>query len=187
MKLAYLILAHKNPEQVKRLVELLNGDVYIHVDSKSKLENYYINNTKIHYIDEMVSITWGGFSMVEATLKLINEAKKNWNYDYYILLSGDDYPIKKLDQFESYLNKNRKFSFVEYDKFEEKWEILMPRYQKFKIFQKDYLVYKAVQKILNFFVNKRCMYRNMQAYKGSQWWCLNSESIEYILKYIKEN
>ena len=187
MRIAYLILAHKNPEQVKRLLRLLDGDVYIHIDSKSNSKDFYINNPQINYINNRISITWGGFSMIKATLKLINVARNNCNYDYYILLSGDDYPLKSLDELESFLMKHREYSFIEYDKVEEKWQNLRGRYEKFRIFEKTNLVNNAVQKILNIFVNKRGMYRNMQSYKGSQWWCLNSESIEYLLKYINDN
>jgi len=187
VKIAYLILSHRNPKQVKRLVRLLDGDVYIHVDSKSDFEKFYISNPRINYISKKIKINWGGFSMIKATLKLINEARSKCKYDYYILLSGDDYPIKRLDELESFLTTHREYSFIEYDKFEDKWQHLKGRYQNFKIFEKRCILNKALQKIFNIFINKRSMYRNMQAYKGSQWWCLNSESIEYLLEFINKN
>ena len=187
MRIAYLLLVHKNPEQVERLIKLLNGDIYIHIDKKCDLEKFQINNPKINYIKERVSINWGGFSMINATLKLINLAKNNYNYDYYVLLSGDDYPIKPLDDLELFLKKHRKYSFLEYDKFDDKWQHAKGRYQNLKLFEKTYFINRVLQKALNLFINKRNMYRDMLAYKGSQWWCLNSESIEYILKYINDN
>lgn len=187
MRIAYLILAHKNPDQVKRLVNLLNGDVYIHIDSKCDIKKFYISNEKINYINKRISINWGGFSMVQATLRLINDARKSCNYDYYVLLSGDDYPIRNLNEFELFLDKHKKHSFIEYDKFEPKWQHLKERYTKYKISESTHIVSKILQKILNIFVNNRAMFRNMQAYKGAQWWCLNSDSINYILRYISDN
>ena len=187
MRIAYLILAHKNPEQVKRLVGLLNGDVYIHLDKKCDIKKFYIEDKSINYIYDRTSINWGGFSMVDATLKLIRDARKNFNYDFYILLSGDDYLVKPLDEFEQYLTEHSKYSFIEYDKFDEKWQHAKGRYQNFKIFEKEHITFKVLQKILNVLINKRRMYRNMEAYKGSQWWCLNAESIEYLLEYINSN
>lgn len=187
MRIAYLVLAHKNAEQVKRLVSLLNGDVYVHIDSKCDLKKFYISDPKINYINQRINIKWGGFTMVNATLKLIKTARKNWNYDFYVLLSGDDYPISSLNQLKSFLINNRKYSFIEYDKFEDKWQDLKGRYENYKIFENTNIVIKVLQKIINTFINKRSMFRNMQAYKGSQWWCLNAESIEYILEYINDN
>lgn len=187
MRIAYLILAHKNPNQVKRLVSLLNDDIYIHIDSKCDIEKFYMSNEKIKYLNDRISVNWGGFTMVQATLKLINTARKNRNYDYYVLLSGDDYPISNLNEFELFLDKHKEYSFMEYDKFEEKWRHLKVRYEKYRISESTNMLTKVLQKILNIFVNHRSMFRNMQAYKGSQWWCLNLESIDYILKYIKDN
>jgi hypothetical protein len=187
MKIAYLVLAHKNPEQVKRLLKLLNGDVYIHLDKKCDLESFQINMPNINFINDRVSIGWGGYSMIKATFNLINTAKNNSDYDYYILLSGDDYPIQSLEELNKYLKENREYSFLEFDKFDDKWQHAKWRYQNYKLFETPNLLNRALQKALNMFINKRAMYRNMVTYKGSQWWCLNSESIEYLLKYIKDN
>lgn len=187
MKIAYLILVHKNPKQIKRLVNLLNGDIYIHIDKKCDKRNFYIDNQKVKYITERINIHWGGFSMVQATLKLISTAKKHYNYDYYVLLSGDDYPIKNLNRFELYLNKYKKYNFMEYDEFQLKWKHLKERYEKYRISESNNIVIKVLQKILNIFINNRKMFANMQPYKGSQWWGLNSEAIDYILTYIKNN
>lgn len=167
MRIAYLILAHKNPEQVKRLVRLLDSDVYIHIDRKSDMDKFHISDPKVKYINKRVNITWGGFSMIKATLKLINVARNNNNYDYYILLSGDDYPLRSLDELESFLIEHRQYSFIEYDKFDEKWQHSKERYEKFKIFEKTNIFKRVVQKIVNVFINKRGMYSKMQAYKGS--------------------
>lgn len=187
MKVAYLILAHKNPEQVKRLLNLLNSDVYVHIDKKSNLDEFYIKRNNFFFIKERVDVNWGGFTMVNATLKLINIAKENYNYDFYVLLSGDDYPVKKVEKFEQYLIERKDYSFIEYEKFDEKWQHAESRYKNYWISEKKNIFLKIIQKILNMFINKRAMYKNLKGYKGSQWWCLNAEAIQYVLNYINVN
>ena len=42
MKIAYIMLAHNNPSQIKRLVASIKetGDVYIHIDKKSDIRQF---------------------------------------------------------------------------------------------------------------------------------------------------
>lgn len=187
MKIAYLILAHKNPQQVKRLIKSLKGDVFVHIDRKRNLQEFYIDSDNIHYLNNRVKVNWGGYSIIEATLRLIKYAKETSIYDYYILLSGDDYPIRKLDEFSAFLSKNIEYSFMEYDKFDEKWHWLKYRYERYYVFENPNILGRIVHRVLNMIIRKRTMYKGMIAYKGSQWWCLNLVCIEYILKYISEN
>lgn len=191
MNIVYLILAHKNPKQLERLVSKLNGDIFIHIDSKSDLSEFYkirnnINN-KVYFIEDRVSINWGGYSMVEATLNLINNANSNKKYDYFILLSGDDYPVSNLDCFKKFLYKNNGKNFIEYSEFEKECKRLKYRYNNFILFEKKSIFKRILQKLLNLFIHNRPMYEGMVAFKGSQWWCLTNEAIVYILNYIENN
>ena len=153
MKVAYLILAHRNPKQ-------------------------FNNRT---------SINWGGYTMLEATLNLIKEAKSNKKYDYYVLLSGDDYLIKNEIKFINFLSENSNYSFLEYESFEQNSSDLMTRYNRYILFEKKSFIKKVLQKLMNIIISRRKMYNNMEALKGSQWWCLNTESIDYVLNYLQSN
>ena len=80
MRHAFLIIAHNNWEQLKKLVQLLdaeNHDIYIHIDKKSKdfkadkfLE--IINKSRI-FIYQEYEVFWGGFSQVQG------EAVRNYS------------------------------------------------------------------------------------------------------------
>lgn len=81
MKLAYLIVAHKNPVQLARLVKSLdsqNVEFYIHLDKKvnarpfiNELEKLTIGN--IYFIKKRVNVIWAGYSQIEAILNSMNE------------------------------------------------------------------------------------------------------------------
>lgn len=189
MKIAYLMLAHKNPNQIKRfLMNIKNGDIYIHIDKKKDIYEFdVVKNKNVFFIENRVAINWGGYTMMEATFNLLNVAIKK-EYDYYILVSGDDYFIKSEDDFIKFLYENKGKSFIEYNKFETDWKNLKYRYNNYNLFEnKNSLLKKIIQKIVNSLITKRNMYNNWIAYKGSQWWCLDLYATKYLLNYVNKN
>ena len=110
LQIAYLILAHKQPELVIRLIKALNepGHIFVvHVDLKSaKVYNfledwaYTFNkrqevNRKIYMVPKAHSsrVTWGGWSMVEATLACMRQARgTNHSFSWMMLISESSYP-----------------------------------------------------------------------------------------------
>ena len=98
---AYLIIAHKNPEQIKMLLSQIDdkrNDIYLLFDKKSDVKaltsfNYEIIQSKLHFVKPL-KINWGGYSQIKAELSLLTEACKNEKYDYLHLISGQDLLIK---------------------------------------------------------------------------------------------
>lgn len=65
MKIAYLIAAHADPVQLKRLVVSLDEpycDFYIHIDKKINISLFKseLHNLDIRFIENRVSTNWGG-------------------------------------------------------------------------------------------------------------------------------
>ena len=92
MRAAYLILAHNNPAMIRRLVTALQCDgasFYIHVDGKVGPAPFVEVVKDLPHVQfvEPVRVQWGGFSLVEATLRLMHRAH-NDRADRYTLLSG---------------------------------------------------------------------------------------------------
>lgn len=195
MKIAYLILAHNTPRQLQRLISALqNKDVafYIHIDKKSK-ENFKISQNNIHFLKKRLSVSWGGFSQVQATLSLLQEAKKHGEYDYYILLSGSSYPVKSVQYINDFLNTYNGYQFIDlypmplFDKTFDRVE-----YAFFEGHQNGLINYFLMK--VNYFIKKLNIkrsfpteHKNMKLYGGGQWWVLTDSCIEHILKYIGEN
>ena len=80
--------------------------VFIHVDLKADLsdfENALVNLKNIYFIQRRVDIKWGGYEMVEATVNGFKEIiASGLNIDYVNLLSGQDYPLLKLNGLKLY-------------------------------------------------------------------------------------
>lgn len=123
MKIAYLILAHRYPEQLIRLVQKLStaqNSFFIHIDKKADEKIYHQIVQGLARIPHVYFLRrhrcyWGDFSIVNATIEGLQEIfQKNINFDYIILLSGQDYPIKANHQIVEFLCKNKGKSFVDY-------------------------------------------------------------------------
>ena len=121
MKHAYLILAHKNDYTVKTLLTLLDcpeNDIYVHMDIK---ETQYrdvdfssiLLKSKI-FFTKRTSVTWGGASLIKATLELLELALQNGEYSYFHLLSGQDLPIKSQQYIHQFFDQNKGFEFVDF-------------------------------------------------------------------------
>lgn len=117
----YIILVHKNPLQLIRLVNKLsesNVYFYIHidklVDSKPFLEAAK-DISNIHFIsdEKREEGVWCGIGLVKATINTLNQIITDDRKGYCILLSGQDYPIKNNHYIKTFLSKNYGLNFIE--------------------------------------------------------------------------
>jgi hypothetical protein len=97
MRIAYLILAHSAPGDLLAMLPALRrrGETYLHVDRDSRGFDSHWEALARHavLVDRRQSVSWGGFSVVEATLELIEMALKRGRADYFILMSGACLPV----------------------------------------------------------------------------------------------
>ena len=128
-KQAIMIIAHKNFSQLCRLVNKLTFeyfDIFIHLDKKFEL-NYEqitylekLNNGRVYLTKKRHDVNLFSFRQIEATLELINlSMSKNIHYRYYILISGQDYPLHDSAYIYEHLNNNYPKPFIDVDKLEE--------------------------------------------------------------------
>ena len=101
VKLAYLIIAHRQPAHLGRLVRALDQQdnyFFIYVDAKADLPSFQAmvpQLDNVSFVADRVRVEWGKFSVVQAALNLIQAAVASGHlFRYYTLLSGSDYPVK---------------------------------------------------------------------------------------------
>lgn len=174
LRIAYLILAHKGPSQVARLIHRLNtsrASFYIHIDVESPIEDFkqeiYSKVWKnIHWISKREKCKWGGFGIVQATLNGISQILKDGTADYVILLSGEDYPIKPIKYIENFFRRHSDTVFLEY--------VSLP----YKRWQEEGL---------NRFPNFHKVNKIITLYGGSQWWSMPVNVIKNVLILINDS
>ena len=126
MKKAYLILAHQHPIHLARTINALDDEesyFFIHVDARVNIEpfNFISNRDNVYFAKERVQCFWGDFSIVEATINLIKAAHEIGEIEYFILLSGQCYPLASNSEINAFLDRNRGTDFQNMLPIEKCW------------------------------------------------------------------
>lgn len=194
MRVAYCIICHRNNNILRTTIEILSkdNDIYLHVDKKTNINQFYEYKDKVHYIRKRVNVKWGGYSQIECMLALLAQANKI-NYDYICLLSGDCLPLKSSYKIKSFFIKNNGKEFIGIEKDFNK-EILENRlkYKYNSLYLKrnknnfEKILFKIQNKIMPPKINN--LYKSLpKLYKGCNWFCISGELCAYILKYVEKN
>ena len=196
MRIAHLIIAHKNPMQLERLIKRMQHhsfDFYIHIDKKIDIEQFlFLKKYKqVHFIEKRIKCNWGGFSTLQAMLNSLEEVLETGiEYGFYNLLSAQDYPIKTNEAIYAYFSKHADKSFIFYEPKEESnwWSEAVLRYEKYHLTESSFTGKFFVEKIINKVLPKRKFPLSLKIYGGSKasWWSLNRESAAYLVDFMNE-
>lgn len=102
-KHALLIQAHQDISYFIKLAKIQpNVNFYVHMDAKSRdfLKTDLANLANVVLLSDRVSVRWGGFSQIEATLKLFETAFANEDNAYFHLVSGEDVVLQPFEVIE---------------------------------------------------------------------------------------
>lgn len=97
---SYLILAHAVDDQLALLTSTLLADprslIYLHVDAKTRDLGWLPGNTekRLVHLKPSVPVNWAGWSVVVATIYLLDEATMKGQADRFVLLSGSCFPLR---------------------------------------------------------------------------------------------
>jgi hypothetical protein len=192
VRIAHLILAHHQPRHLGRLVEQLadgNATFLIHVDRKSDIAPFRaaVASPRAAFMPERLSINWGGWNMVQATLNMLRRAHTERAGDYYQLLSDSCYPVKSNRDIAAKLAAApRNYLTINHELTPQSpffkrvgiyyWPDLLPA----RRFRRVHKLSSRLQRRLP----ARRLPPGLRLYKGWQWWCLSDACVEYILRYI---
>ena len=104
-KHALLIQAHQDISYFIKLAKIQpNVNFYVHMDAKSKSCDYpktdLANLANVFLLKDRITVRWGGFSQIEATLKLFETAFANEDNAYFHLVSGEDVVLQPFEVIE---------------------------------------------------------------------------------------
>lgn len=209
MKLAILLLCHKNANQINLLLETLKHpdiNFYVHVDKKANIVNQIIKRPDIHVLPDnlRVDVKWSGFSMIEATLNLLRAACKDKQCDYYWLCSGQDFPLVSSQQIIQYFQNHKGENFISYwpsfhfnnnsrenhlDKRNALFfpEFLMDRSLIKRIVKRIYIEVSGGWNYTLPVFRRKDKFTTVPFYYGPQWYALTDEFVQWALHYIKVN
>jgi hypothetical protein len=118
-RFVYLITSHRNPEQVERLAKTLRigspeGTIVIHHDERAS----HFDAARLAAMDDVhilpfsMSVEWGGFSLVDMNLQCFKWITGHMDFDWLVLLSGQDYPIRPLSELERFVEAQQADAFI---------------------------------------------------------------------------
>ena len=218
MQKNYLILAHKNPLQLSRMIERLDDGAskfFIHLDAKTPIEPFAacLEGGHIRFIEPRERCVWGDFSIVQATIRLMEAASEEQGI--FILMSGQDYPIQSQGYINDFLERNKDFDFIEIEPLEEKWKpkMVKDKLEHYHILHSEergnsncYAPFRhcsVFQKLrtLMHLLKGRLSQKNFRLlcslpkrvapferqYAGSQFWAFSERTFYAVLHYIREH
>lgn len=218
MQKNYLILAHKNPLQLGRMIERLDDGAskfFIHLDAKTPIEPFAacLEGAHIRFIEPRERCVWGDFSIVRATIHLMEAASKEQGI--FILMSGQDYPIQSQGYINAFLESNKGFDFIEIEPLEEKWKpkMVKDKLEHYHILHSEergnsncyapFAHCSVFQKLrtLTHLLKGRLSQKNFRLlcslpkrvapferqYAGSQFWAFSERTFYAVLNYIREH
>lgn len=190
MRIAHIIMAHKNPQQLLRLIKRLehpNSDFFIHLDKKVPIEEFKLI-TDLNYatfIKNRINCNWGGNSLFSGILSSLNEVvSSNRSYDFINLLSAQDYPLTTAENIFDYFNSNPKTNFISYDESRETdwWKKAVLRYEKHHFTDFEFKGKYFIQKIINKIYPTRKFPLPMELYGSckSTWWTITGDCAAHV-------
>lgn len=120
MLINYLLLIHKKPKQFKRLVCALqdcDSRFFVHIDKKCDINEFrkeVHENGNLFYVanENRQEGRWGSLSLVEAALSTMRLAMDKGGEGHFILLSGQDYPLRSNAYIKDFLSAHKTSNFM---------------------------------------------------------------------------
>ena len=210
MKLACIVMAHRQPRQLARLLSTLRHPrvrVYLHLDRRAPIDSFSRALAEAG-VDDAVLLPrhptpWGSPQLVDATLDGFSRGLED-GCGYFVLISGQDFPLRPIGEIVEFFESAGSTSYIEYFPLPDpRWrlegrdrtdfytytffgrrETCIPRGE-----DTSYLSPKG--KLLNEMLRARSIFKPdrrtpdyVRPYAGSQWWNLSREAVEYVLGFV---
>lgn len=191
MKIAHLILTHKNPQQLLRLIHALQHpsfDFYIHIDRKKNLREFtsVIESPNIYWINKRAKINWAGYGTIQATLNGFYEIIPK-NYAYINVISGQDFPLKPASYIYHYITSRKDREFITCESIEDEWKEAAIRVKDYHLVDWNIPGKYGVARLLTWMLPKRKFPLDYKIVGRANWFTLTSNASQYILDFIGKN
>lgn len=198
MRIAHLIMAHKGPEQLARLVTSMaheGFDFYIHLDAKADRREFAFLETLpgVRLTTTRMYVRWASYRFTKAILECTREILATGiDYDFINLMSAQDYPIKPAEAIHDFFARNIGRSFLSFESNEEDsawWAHAMSRVE---LYHSTYFKFKG-QYVLQAFINRVLPKRRFPLpytlYGGmdGSWWTISRTCAQYLVDFVDNN
>ncbi len=187
--IAYVVLAHRNPAQVTRLVRRLTTEqamFLVHVDRRADaavsaaVRRDLAGHPQARVVRER-RCYWGGFGMVRATLDALDElARRDLPCDHVVLVSGQDYPLRPAEEIERFLGGAGEHSFMTAAQLPDIWpDGGLPRFERWHLVSGIALHLRVPW--------TRRIPGGLLPFGGGAWLCLSRAAAAYVVDFVRRN
>ncbi|MCW2958641.1 MAG: hypothetical protein JWP18_1444 [Solirubrobacterales bacterium] len=181
-RISYVLLVHRAPEQVIRLVRRLDGPgvrFFIHVDRTSNVQGQLTGLMQMSNVQFLRRrrVSWGGYGLPAAAIDGFRAAKA-YPFDHVVVISGQDYPVKPPSQIAATLKELGERSLVEHEAMPRPaWEGGgMDRIQRFHL--------RTSGRFRVSLPGRRALPCGLRPYGGSSWCALSRSAVDEVLSVL---
>jgi hypothetical protein len=193
---AYLIFAHRNLDQLPRLIDRLDTGVasfFLHIDQKTdtmpsegalrKLRAL----PNVHFVPRY-HCPWATFGLVEAQKAAMEAALAEGGFTHLMLLTGQDYPLRPPHEIDSFFAAHPDVSFVGHNPGKtkiEKRKLERYKYENWHVYfaGKHYVPFRVLKRV----GIKRRIPGRPRPVKGWAFFTVSQEAAEYAVRFYREN
>jgi hypothetical protein len=192
VRIAYVVSAYKLPDQLVRLIRRLHTETssfVVHVDRKTDHAVFerMVSGTRelgcVEFVDRHVC-HWGGFGHVRATLKGLERLYADGRaFDYVVLLTGQDYPLRSAAEIERRLAGSGERSFMSY------WPVPREAWSGrggLDRIERWHAVWRHHLHVWMPFVQRR-LPAGLTPWGGPPYWCLAKPVTDYVWEWVQAN
>lgn len=191
MRIAYILPVHREPAQVTRLIRRLatpTACFVLHVDRRADPSlragiAAAARDLPVAFVDSH-RCYWGGFGMVRAALKGIRHlVSEDVDFDYAVLLSGQDYPLRTPEAIERFFRDAGGRSYM--DAFAlprpDGWGSRggMDRIEDWHLIRRKALHLRLPR--------ARALPAGLRPFGGGAWWSFARPVAQYIDQFVRDN
>lgn len=178
--IGYLLLVHRFRDQFERLFRAIHhpeNHYVVHVDANAEpsvrrqIEAFikpYANTAML----ESKPALWGGWSLVDAELRGMEKLlEMGANWEFFINLSGQDFPLKSQGAIRAFLARNRGKEFIRAVNQAIARSDTMNRLQTWVVERRD----RVIRTVL-----RRPFLRGATPYIGNQWMIVSRRFCEFV-------
>ena len=195
MRHAFLILAHKNYEQLVKFIDQLSfGEIFIHVDRKNeplyeRLKLLQKTRGGLHVLEKRERVNWSGLSIVKAELRLLQAANAYGDFDYFHMMSGQDLLLVNEDGFNKWFAKMPGAQYMDV----KEAGSLAWRLQVYSFFRENpknrtvpFRLADGLLRLVQVPFVRRKAFKGQLIWMGSTWFSITQDAVRWILKVTEE-
>ena len=193
---AYLVLAHEDATMINILLSRLvrTGTVFLHIDKGSDIKPSAIMPLPNLHIFSEITVKWGGWSVVQATQLLAQEAIGR-GFQRLTLLSGVSYPIVSDEKLKEMAQSPSDFfeaNLIEINKVSKSFmRRFTTRHRSYKLANSTFarILRRASREFFLLMprLNPSRELAPLQLTIGSQWWSVKSSTYQKSMEILSTN